>query len=137
VRVAGSGGFLLIDFGGGGVHLDAVEKYTAKLCDEAMKRLPLLLTALLAGFYLLPQQVQAQNVSKIKQNARTAAAGISVSTANGKTTVVYNHKEVWTGKATGKVSGRAKVVDGIEYAAAFDGAKVIWESKPGAAKKVQ
>lgn len=79
----------------------------------------------------------SQNISIIKKSARTAAAGISVSTSNGKTTVVYQGKEVWTGKTTGKVTGKAKAVDGKEYAAAFDGEKVIWENIPGAGAKVK
>jgi hypothetical protein len=91
------------------------------------------LIALVAGAWPL----SAQNVDKIKKDARTAAAGISVSTANGKTTIVYQGKEVWTGKTTGKATGRSKSVDGTQYAAAFDGDKVLWENVPGAAKKVK
>lgn len=79
----------------------------------------------------------SQNIDTIKKSARTAAAGISVSTVNGKTTVVYQGREVWTGKTVNKVAGRSKSVDGKTYAAAFDGDKVIWESAPGAGQKVK
>jgi hydrogenase maturation factor len=79
----------------------------------------------------------SQNLDKIKKDARTAAAGISVSTVNGKTTIVYQGREVWTGKTASKAIGRSKTVDGKVYAAAFDGTKVIWESAPGAAQKVK
>ena len=77
--------------------------------------------------------LQAQNTAIIKKSARTAAAGISVSTRNGQTTIVYKGKEVWTGKTSGKVTGKAKAVNDKEYAAAYDGNKVIWENVPGAA----
>ncbi len=94
------------------------------------------LAALVAGS-LSALPVAGQNMDQIKKSARTAAAGISVSTANGKTTVTYRNKEVWSGKTTARVTGRSKVVNGTEYVAAFDGEKVIWENIPGAAKKVK
>lgn len=79
----------------------------------------------------------AQNLGKIKQGARTAAAGISVSTQNGVSTITYQGKQVWSGKTTGKVLGRSKMVGDVSYAAAFDGNKVIWENVPGAGAKVK
>ncbi len=79
----------------------------------------------------------AQNIAIVKGKARTAAAGISVSTSNGQTTLVYKGKEVWSGKTTGKVMGKSKVVGDVEYVAAFDGDKVIWQNVPGAAAKVK
>lgn len=79
----------------------------------------------------------AQNLGKIKQSARTAAAGISVSTQNGVSTVTCQGKQVWSGKTTGKVLGRSKMVGDVSYAAAFDGNKVIWENVPGAGAKVK
>ena len=93
--------------------------------------------AVLAALCLLALPATAQNLGQIKQSARTAAAGISVSSANGVTTVTYKNKQVWSGKTTGRVAGLSKVVNGTEYAAAFVGDKVIWESAPGAAKKVK
>ena len=79
----------------------------------------------------------AQNIGKIKQSARTAAAGITVSTQNGVSTITYQGKVVWTGKTTGQVLGRSKMVGDVSYAAAFDGNKVIWENVPGAGAKVK
>ena len=86
---------------------------------------------------LIAMPVSGQNISRIKDSARTAAAGVSISTANGKTTITYKGKDVWTGKAKGRVTGKNKVVDGKEYVAAFDGDKVIWENVPGAGQKVK
>lgn len=65
------------------------------------------------------------------------AANIAVSTVNGQTTVTYNGKKVWTGQTTGQVSGKASSINGKEYAAAFEGSKVLWESEKGAADKVK
>jgi hypothetical protein len=93
--------------------------------------------AVLATVCLAVLPATAQNLGQIKQSARTAAAGISVSTAKGITTVTYKNKQVWSGKTTARVTGLSKVVNGTEYAAAFAGDKVIWESAPGAAKKVK
>ena len=90
---------------------------------------------LTVGF--LSATASAQNLGKIKQGARTAAAGISVSTQNGLSTVTYQGKAVWTGKTTGQVLGRSKTVNDVIYAAAFDGNKVIWENVPGAGAKVK
>jgi len=92
----------------------------------------LLLSALIA----LALPLAAQNISLIKQSARNATAGISVKTENGKSLVVYKGKTVWSGKAAGKVTAKAKTIDGKEYAAAFDGKKVVWESPKGAAKQL-
>lgn len=101
-----------------------------------IRLLTLTLTAGLAAGFMHTTAV-AQNLGKIKQGARTAGAGISVSTRNGITTLTYQGKEVWSGKTTGQVTGRAKTVDGVNYAAAFDGNKVIWENMRGAGAKVK
>lgn len=92
-------------------------------------------TFLATGF--VTSSASAQNLGKIKQSARTAAAGISVSTQNGVSTITYQGKAVWTGKTTGQVLGRSKTVNNVSYAAAFDGNKVIWENVPGAGAKVK
>ncbi len=80
---------------------------------------------------------QGQNIAIVKKSAQTAAAGVAVSTVNGKTTLTYKGKEVWSGKTTGKVTARQKVVNGTEYVAAFDGTKVIWENVKGAGNKIK
>lgn len=81
--------------------------------------------------------VSAQNLSGIKQSARNAVAGIKVATKDGKATVTYKGKSVWTGKVKGRVTGLARTVNGTEYAAAFEGNKVLWENVKGAAKQVK
>jgi hypothetical protein len=79
----------------------------------------------------------AQNIGAIIDKAKTAGSGIAVSTSNGKSSIVYQGKEVWSGKTTGKVTGKAKAVGDVTYAAAFDGTNVIWENIKGAAEKVK
>ncbi len=66
-----------------------------------------------------------------------ASAGISVSNRNGDVTVTWKGKVVFTGKATGRVSGKASNENGTEFAAAFDDDKVIWENVPGAGEKLK
>ncbi len=94
-----------------------------------------LLLALFSVSMAIP--VRAQNLSGIKQSARNAAAGVKVTVANGKATVAYKGKVVWSGKAKSRVTAKARTVDGKEYAAAFDGKKVLWENVKGAAKQVR
>lgn len=100
-------------------------------------RLLLLGVALACATGISTSTASAQNIGKIKQGARTAAAGISVSTQNGVSTINYQGKQVWSGKTTGQVLGRSKTVGDVTYAAAFDGNKVIWENVPGAGAKVK
>ncbi len=95
-----------------------------------------LLTLVLLPFWsALP--AQGQNAASVKKSASTASAGINVSTSNGRTTIAYQGKEVWSGKTTGKVTGKAKSVDGVDYAAAFDGDKVIWQNVAGASRHLK
>ena len=100
-------------------------------------RMLILGVALTLATGFVTSTASAQNIGKIKQSARTAAAGVSVSTQNGVSTITYQGKQVWTGKTTGKVLGRSKAVGDVTYAAAFDGNKVIWENVPGAGAKVK
>jgi hypothetical protein len=100
-------------------------------------RILILGVALACATSFVTTTASAQNIGKIKQGARTAAAGISVSTQNGVSTITYQGKAVWTGKTTGQILGRSKVVGNVTYAAAFDGNKVIWENVPGAGAKVK
>jgi hypothetical protein len=67
----------------------------------------------------------------------SAGTGISVKTVNGQTTVSYKGKEVFSGATSGSVSGRSSSVNGTEYAAAFDGDKVLWENVSGAAQQLK
>ena len=105
---------------------------------HAMKfRILILAMALTLATGFVTTNASGQNIGKIKQGARTAAAGISVSTQNGVSTITYQGKQVWSGKTTGQVLGRSKMVGDVSYAAAFDGNKVIWENVPGAGAKVK
>lgn len=65
-----------------------------------------------------------------------AGSGISVSTVNGQTTVTYKGEAVFKGATSGPVSAHSSSVNGAEYAAAFDGKKVLWENTSGAAEKL-
>jgi len=67
----------------------------------------------------------------------TATAKISVTSKNGEAKVIYNGQQVFAGPTTGQVSTRCVSNNGKEYAAAFDGDKVIWENTPGAADQLQ
>ncbi len=66
-----------------------------------------------------------------------AGAGVSVRCVNGQTTVTYKGAEVFSGQTSGAVSARSSNVNGAEYAAAFDGDKVLWENVSGAAAQLK
>ena len=63
----------------------------------------------------------------------SSSAGISAKTVNGKTTITYKGEEVFSGPTSGRISTKSMNINGDESAAAFDGDKVLWESKSGAA----
>jgi hypothetical protein len=93
--------------------------------------------ALFIAGSILSIGAQGISISGIKDKARTAGSGIGVSTSNGKSTIVWQGQEVWTGKTTSSVTGKTKTVGDITYAAAWDGTNVIWENIKGAAGKVK
>ena len=64
-------------------------------------------------------------------------SGIGTSTENGQTKVTWKGQEVWSGTTTGAVSARSASENGTEYAAAFDGDKVLWENTSGAAEHLK
>lgn len=64
-------------------------------------------------------------------------AGLSVRTVNGSTVIQYRGKEFGVGVTRGLVTTRAAMVQGREYAAAFDGDQTIWENVPGAAQRLR
>ena len=66
-----------------------------------------------------------------------SGTGVSVKTVNGQTTVTYKGEVVFKGQTSGLVSARSSSVNGTEYAAAFDGDKVLWENASGAAEHVK
>ncbi len=81
--------------------------------------------------------VVAQNTAIVKRSAKNAALGVVATTTNGKTTITYQGKVVWTGATKGKVSTNSKTIKGEQYLAAYDGDKVLWENVPGAAAKLK
>jgi hypothetical protein len=69
-------------------------------------------------------------------SALAQSAQVQVMNQNGQAKVVYQGRQVWAGPVHGTASARSHSVNGKEYAAAFDGEKVLWENVPGAAKQV-
>lgn len=65
-----------------------------------------------------------------------SSPSISSKTVNGSTVIVYQGKEISLGKTDGPVSARALSVNGTNYAAVFEGDRVIWENTPGAAQQL-
>lgn len=70
-----------------------------------------------------------------------AAASIGATTSDGQGTVTYNQKEVWRGKVRQQLIAIARSVgdkgyDG-DYAAAWDGKRLVWESVKGAGDKLK
>jgi hypothetical protein len=70
-------------------------------------------------------------------NAHSGGAGVSVKSENGRTVVVWQGKEVFSGQTTGHVVARSANINGVDLAAAFAGDHVIWESSPGAAQHLR
>ena len=104
----------------------------------------IILAAALAGGTLAAQAAEQYTKSASHQASSSSAtgntsgnmsssSGISVSTVNGQTTVTYKGQEVFRGATSGKVSALSSNENGTEYAAAFDGDKVLWENTEGAA----
>jgi hypothetical protein len=67
----------------------------------------------------------------------SSGTSISVKTVNHQAVVVYEGREIPVGSVQGVVSAKAKTLHGVNYAAAFDGERVLWENVPGAAEKVR
>jgi hypothetical protein len=65
----------------------------------------------------------------------SSSNGVSVKTVNGETVVIYQGKEISIGKTKGKVSTKAKSVNGVSYAVVYDGDQIVWENIPDAAEQ--
>jgi hypothetical protein len=61
---------------------------------------------------------------------------LQVVNQNGQAKVIYQGRQVWAGPVQGAAAARSRSVNGKDYAAVFDGDKVLWENVPGAAKQV-
>lgn len=88
--------------------------------------------ALILGLTLATSNGFAQNLGLIPGKAATAAAGISVQSNGSKYIVIYQGKTVFAGATKSKPVAKAKNINGRQYAAAYDGNKVIWENVKGA-----
>ena len=74
-----------------------------------------------------------KNASDASTNTgANTGSSISAKTENGQTKIIYKGKQVFAGPTSGKVSALCSNENGTEYAAAFDGDKMLWENTPGA-----
>lgn len=64
-------------------------------------------------------------------------SGVNIKTINGSTVIVYHGQEFSVGPTKDNLTARTKSSGGEDFAAAFEGNRVIWENVPGAAKKVK
>jgi hypothetical protein len=103
-----------------------------------MKRLLPGVTALFVCFTVLTTlPAFSQNIGTLPGKAKVAGAGLAITFENGKSTVIYQGAKVFEGATTQKAVGVVKNVNGVQYAAAFDGTKVIWENVKGASAKLK
>ncbi len=64
--------------------------------------------------------------------ATSALAGeLATSSVNGEAVVTWNGAIVWQGRTTNPLRAATISANGKDLAAAFDGAKIVWESEPG------
>ena len=63
-----------------------------------------------------------------------SGGGIGISTQNGQATVTFSGRQVWAGPVHGSATGRSSSANGVVYAAAYDGDRLLWENTPGAAR---
>jgi RNA polymerase sigma factor (sigma-70 family) len=68
---------------------------------------------------------------------QTGNALITTKSVNGNTVIVYRGQEFPVGQTRGFVTTKAATIQGKDYAAAFDGDKVLWENVPGAARQLK
>ena len=65
---------------------------------------------------------------------RPVSTGLWVSSADGHTKVNWNGRQVFSGPTKGAVTGKARTVNGVDYAAVFEDQSALWENAKGAAK---
>jgi len=82
----------------------------------------------------LDERKAEARTGKRAKSATSVSIGGSQDGEEGK--VIYNQKEVWKGKVRTQLLSIAKSIDGVDYAAAWDGEKLIWENLEGAAEKL-
>ena len=64
-------------------------------------------------------------------------SSIAVVSSQGRTTVTWNGKQVYSAPTRGDVLARRFTVAGQEFALAYDGGAVIWHNHPDAAAKLK
>jgi hypothetical protein len=67
----------------------------------------------------------------------SANASVSVRNDNGRSVVILNGREIYSGSTTGTVASRSYNINGVEYSAVYDGGKLLWENVPGAGQQLQ
>ncbi len=88
----------------------------------------------------IPDLADLIDQAKAKANQNAAEANLSTTVINGKGTITYNGKKVWQGPVKKDLKAFSKATstneDGeqekTEYAAVWDGNKLVWENTPGA-----
>lgn len=83
------------------------------------------------------KSVSSDSASSGSMPGVSTDSGISVNSVNGQTTVTYKGEKVWSGHTSRPVSALSSNDNGTEYAAAFDGKKVLWENTSGAAEHLK
>jgi len=78
-----------------------------------------------------------QYSSAHKEVSTSASTGLNVSTVNGQSVVTLNGKQIYSGPTKGQVTSRSSNVNGVEYAAVYDGDTLLWENVSGAAQQLQ
>ena len=76
-------------------------------------------------------------ITAVPPNGPVAGKGVVTRLVNGETILVWRGQEVWRGTTSALVKSKSLAFNGAEIAAAFDGARMIWESEPGAAGRLK
>jgi hypothetical protein len=67
----------------------------------------------------------------------TSQGNVMCQTLSGIVRVTWNRKQVYSGSVKNPATVKSATIGGVAYAACYDGAKVVWESAPGAASKLK
>ena len=109
-------------------------KHKSALTALVLTAIPVLTSSAIANPDL------ADLIDQAKANQAAAQANLSTSVINGKGTVTYNGKKVWQGRVKKDLKAFSKATSSndngqekkAEYAAVWDGNKLVWENSPGA-----
>lgn len=82
----------------------------------------------------------ADLIDQAKANQNAAKANLTTSVINGKGTITYNGRKVWQGPVKEDLKAFSKATStsengqqkSTEYAAVWDGKKLVWENQAGA-----